>query len=333
MAARHYASLLDLDAWFRARAPAYAAIGYPDDNVVQLLRDGMAGKLTNAQLDALVGHIVERFRASGNHAAQIGDVEWRRIAQDLCVAEFEALSRGVERDEGQFSGTPDHPLLRDHVEPDFHDAVDLLALWDDYVASRQKVGSMATGGKRQRLAVTSLIEILGHQDAARLEKRDLIRWRDECLSRVSASTVSSVYIPTVRSLFRWAVENDRMKSNPASDIKQAKPKIIRTRELGFTDEEALKLLKAQRATRLFWDRAERCWKTSRRRRRSAWSRCCAPSPARVSVRSPSCAMRMFGAMRRQLSSVSARRRDPSRRANIGMSHYIRRCWKLGSWSM
>ena len=34
--------------------------------------------------------------------------EWRQIARALCVAEYEALSRIAERDEGYLTGKPIH---------------------------------------------------------------------------------------------------------------------------------------------------------------------------------------------------------------------------------
>lgn len=64
----------------------------------------MAGKLTGQELFDLIGSRVERFRA----CAPMTD-EWRQIARALCVAEYEALSRIAERDEGYLTGKPPPP--------------------------------------------------------------------------------------------------------------------------------------------------------------------------------------------------------------------------------
>jgi integrase len=47
-------------------------------------------------------------------------------------------------------------------------------------------------------------------------------------------------------LFQWAVDNDKLPENPAVSVKQPKPRKIFNRERGYTDAEALKLLKASR---------------------------------------------------------------------------------------
>ena len=86
-----------------------------DDLLVHRLRDGMAGRLTDAELSELIGARIERFRAAGNLTAEVGSDEWRQIARALCVAEHEALSRVVERD---FTGSPVHPLLANAKDPE-----------------------------------------------------------------------------------------------------------------------------------------------------------------------------------------------------------------------
>lgn len=56
-----------------------------------------------------------------------------------------------------------------------------------------------------------------------------------------------MYLSAVRSLFQWAHDNERLPENPASVVKQDKPKKQRAREAGYSDAEAVAVLKASRS--------------------------------------------------------------------------------------
>ncbi|NVO55106.1 integrase [Rhodobacteraceae bacterium B1Z28] len=241
----HYHQRLAFDDELR-NDPRWSGVGI-DDLLVERLRAAIAGNANDAELGELVGAQVERFRAAGNLDAAVGSTEWREIARALCHAELEALARSAERDEGDFTGTPTAPIivnakpLEKAPEP-----VSLKQLWTDYVQMRQQTGSMRDGGKQLSLAIETLRKFVRHNDAARLTKKDIIAWRDHLLKSLSPRTVSDKYLSTVRSVLNWAVENDRLTENVAAQVKQPKPKKIQSREKGFTDPEATKILKASR---------------------------------------------------------------------------------------
>lgn len=110
--------------------------------------------------------------------------------------------------------------------------------------------SCAPLGPDRRAAVkpvaASLRKFLGHNDARKVTRKNLPDRRDRLLSTLSAKTVSDMYLSAVRSLFQWAHENDRLPENPATSVKQAKPRKQRARAAGYTDAEAIKVLKASR---------------------------------------------------------------------------------------
>jgi len=248
LAASHYAQRLTLDEQLRTD-PRYASVGV-DDLYVQRLRDGMAGKLSDDELMGLMGAQIERFRLKGNLAAQAGSAEWREIARALCVAEFEALSRSVERDEADYSGKPAHPLLVNFALPeDPPEPVNLSKLWSDYLALRLQAGFIKDGGKRQEPVIRSLRRFLKHNDAQRVTKKDLLGWRDHLLNvdKLSAKTINDIYLSTIRSLFAWAHENERLSENVAALVRQPKPRKVQSRERGYTDSEALAVLHAARS--------------------------------------------------------------------------------------
>ena len=248
LAATLYAQRLELDEWLRNDS-RYAAIGV-DDQLVQNLRDGISGKLGDQALMELVGSHIERFRNAGNLSAKRETVEWRQIARALCVAEYEALARVVERDEADFDGKPDHPLLANAVLPEASPSqVSISKLWDDYLTSRTQAGFSKDGGKRQEPVIKNLKAFLKHNDAQRVTKKTLLAWRDHLLAvnNLSAKTVNDIYLSTIRSLFAWAHDNERLAENVAASVKQPKPRRVQNRERGYTDFEALTVLKASRS--------------------------------------------------------------------------------------
>jgi len=249
IAASHYTQRLAFDDQMR-NSPMYpvaSAISI-DDGYVTTLRSGAAGRLSDRELAEVMGARIERFRAAGNLDAAPGSDEWRTIARALCSAELEALARVVERDEGNFTGQPSTPLLVNAKPPeDEPEPVNLRRLHKDYVTARVRAGFMKDGGKRDRPVIENLCEFLGHCDARKVAKKDLLAWRDHLLTKLAAKTVSDIYLSAVRSMFKWAHENEHLPDNPAGTVKQAKPRKVYSRERGYTDKEAVVVLKASRA--------------------------------------------------------------------------------------
>lgn len=145
IAMSHYMQRLAFDDELR-NDPRWPSVGI-DDLLVQRLRAAIAGLADDAELADLVGPQIERFRASGNLDATPGSDEWRVIARALCSAELEALERVAERDEGDFTGTPTAPIIKNAQPPQSATApVSITDLWTDYVQVRQRLGYMKDGG-------------------------------------------------------------------------------------------------------------------------------------------------------------------------------------------
>ena len=106
---------------------------------------------------------------------------------------------------------------------------------------------MKDGGKRGKPVIESLRVHLGHDDASKITKKDLLAWRDKLLETLGAKTVSSIYLSAVRSLLEWAVDDDRLSENPAATVKQPRPKRRRSRDPGYSDKEATAILKTSRS--------------------------------------------------------------------------------------
>lgn len=116
IALRDYQSQITFDSEIRAHDPRYAQIDPDPAYDAHPFRDGFAGKLSDDELEELVGSRIERARLAGNTDAVKGTPEWRALAQALCIASYEAVARRYERNDGDFNGEPSHPMLVEAVK-------------------------------------------------------------------------------------------------------------------------------------------------------------------------------------------------------------------------
>lgn len=153
--------------------------------------------------------------------------------------------RVSERDAGNFDGEIVATLLKDvGIPADELSPVPIKKLFEDYVANRQLIGSQRDAGRRQRPVIQNLIDFVKHQDARKLTSSSIRQWRDELMKTHKPKTVSDIYLSAVRSMLKWAVENEKLDKNVASEVRQEKPKSVYARERGYTDVEALAVLRA-----------------------------------------------------------------------------------------
>ncbi|QRF66397.1 hypothetical protein [Ponticoccus alexandrii] len=82
-----------------------------------------------------------------------------------------------------------------------------------------------------------------HDDVTRVTKADVRAWRDKLLEDRGASTVKRAHLPAISAAFSWAVEEDRLPENPAKGVKQVATKTTVGRPKGFSDAEALAIIK------------------------------------------------------------------------------------------
>lgn len=245
IALSHYNQRLAFDDLLRNDS-RYANTGI-DDLYVYQLRQAVAGRCSDYELQSVIGDQLERFRAAGNIDAVQGSDEWRVIARALCSAELEALARVAERDEGDYTGTPAAPIIKDAAQAEKAPApVSLSGLWADYLDSRMQAGFMRDKGQRHRPVIDNLRKFLKHNDAGRVTKKDVLAWRDHLMKSLSPKTVNDIYLSALKSVLAWAVENDRLPENVAATVRQPKPRKVYGRERGYTDDEAKKVLKASR---------------------------------------------------------------------------------------
>jgi integrase len=244
LAHRLYTIRLGQDEKLRQVDARYASMTMDDLQVLQLKR-GYGGQSTDDELRQLVGDQIDYFRSRGHTDAIFGSKDWRVLAIALCAAEFEAMARTAERDEGDFGGQPSHPLLTS-AEPVIAELprVSLTGLFDDYISSRKLLGKGAESERRWDPVFRDLRKFLRHDDARRLTKKDVLNWRDQLLQTRSPKTVRDVWLTALRTVLNWAVREDRISQNVAADVRQDVQARKRVRERGYTDVEAARLLNA-----------------------------------------------------------------------------------------
>lgn len=196
-----------------------------------------------------VEHEIDAYLDRHGLSAEPGTAEREVLAKQLMRAEIEVLRRTLERDQGDFGGQPSDPIVKPAPPLRKADRVSLSQLWADYLAARMQAGFIRDGGKRQEPVIRNLRDFLGHDDAGRVTRKDVIAWRDHLLGAggLGAKTINDIYLSTVRSIFTWAHENERLPENVAATVRQPKPRKVRSRERGYTDAEALAVLRASRA--------------------------------------------------------------------------------------
>jgi integrase len=263
LAAVHYQERLALDLAYRQAGPSWASIGI-DDVYVRDLRLTLAGRLSNAEIDRLIGDVLDRYRRRGNVVATPGSAEWREIAQVVAGAELEALERSVERDEGADPATQSHPPhlapRKIEMDPTFEpkEHVSLRGLLEDHLRALEREGRGRAGRKAWPRIFDDLVEFLANHrglkgnarrladDAHRLTGVELTIWRDKKLETLASKTVKDVWMAAVKAALGRAVEDHKLEDNPAAKVKvRSAPRTV-IRPKGYTDSEAAAVLRAAR---------------------------------------------------------------------------------------
>jgi integrase len=201
-----------------------------------------SGDAGDYEIQALVGWRVDDIRTSGLRDVVFGSKEWRSLARQFAAVELEVIDRATERDRGDYGGEPRLTILKASAKDDT--PVSLKGLLERYGAELAKSGRGEAAMRRWRPCFVSLVEFIGHDDAKRLGKDDVIRWKGALLETLSAKTIRDCHLAGLKAVLNHAVEDAILSENVAAAAKQRVAKKLKTRERGFTDAEALAILKA-----------------------------------------------------------------------------------------
>lgn len=255
IAVREYHSQIDFDAEIRRHDPNYAQFGVDWDEAASY-RDGYAGKLSDDQLERLVGARLERVRLAGNTDAVKGSEKWRALAQALCVATFEATIREDERNEGDFTGKPTHPLIADvkaiENEPE---PITFDTIVEDEVKrrARGKDGKPlpARTAKKYRDHCTAFAKWRKSKNALTVTAAEGKAWIESLqeAGTLSNRTVKAM-LQNIRTVLNWGRQNDPANffpaGNPLNGIKSPDYTTLPSYLRAFTMDEAKLVLTAAR---------------------------------------------------------------------------------------
>ncbi|SFH23290.1 hypothetical protein SAMN05216459_12123 [Ensifer sp. OV372] len=253
IAVRDYQSQIDFGAELRATDYRYAQFEIDFDHA-RRFRDGFAGKLTDDELEELVGARVERARLAGNTDAVKGTDKWRALAQALCVASYEAVAREDERNEGDFTGKPTHPLLAEaaHIENE-PDPITFDNIIDDEVKRRARGKDAkplpALTIKKYRDHCAAFAKWRKSKNALTVTAAEGKGWIESLqdAGELSNRTVKAM-LQNVRTVMNWGRQNDPADffpaGNPLNGIKAPDYTTLPSYLRAFTMDEAKLVLTA-----------------------------------------------------------------------------------------
>jgi integrase len=226
IAIRDYNSRLAFDTELRNAGPAWASVGI-DDLRVKLLRDGLAGRLNDDTLETLIGNRVERYRLLGNTTAIRGTDEWRQVARALCMSELESLARAAERDEGDFTGKPENPVLLQaeaDLAADEVSATEFNHLtFEAVIKEKERLTAIGLGGRvktastlvKYRNTVHDFEHHRRSKKVATVTLEEGEAWRNAMLEagNLSRKTIKDK-LATIRAILGWGQEQCRGKLFP-----------------------------------------------------------------------------------------------------------------------
>lgn len=216
---------------------------FVSDTLLRVLRRIASGEAMDDEMAAGVGWVIDDYQARGLIGADLDAFEWRRLARMFASVEIEAWRRREERDRGEPDGAPALPILNRPCSDDLDvEPVSIRAMFSDYIAELARSGAGKGAAKRWKPCFDHLIGFLKHDDASRLTRQDVVRWKDDLLETRAPKTIRDVHMAALRAILKWGVNNGRLKENVAN-VAVRVPKKKVDREHGFTDAEALTVLK------------------------------------------------------------------------------------------
>jgi integrase len=127
--------------------------------------------------------------------------------------------------------------------------VDAGEMFDRYA---NEAGLIPKTRRSWKARVLALMAFVGHDDLGRLTTKDVLRWKDDLVKRqkddgtpaFDAKTIRNGYLAAVKATLNYAVQQTELPSNVARGVSVRVKKKKKQRENGFTEEEALAILRA-----------------------------------------------------------------------------------------
>jgi len=195
--------------------------------------------------------------AAASHAADMGFLldpnseafpAYVRMLHDAQIEAWRATLKRLEGEEVPTPAEPEPPAAPAKAVKKRAAEVLLVPTFEAYAEAQ----GVSDGVRREWLKyIQYLIGFVGHDDAQRLTRGDVVAWRDHLLetpTRTGAArkpvTVRDKYITALRCTLAWAKEEKRLEENVAADVRVRIPKEAKVRDKDFTIDEAKAILEA-----------------------------------------------------------------------------------------
>lgn len=209
-------------------------------------------------MEARFGPMVDTFLA---RRALFVDADSRSKLIEQFFKAGQEMAEGLrKKSDGDYS--PDTAIQRfptwDQASPDSptarRDAVSITGLLEGWWAEVRANKSPKTYEAFEK-AVRYLVAFLGHDDATRVTKRDIVNFKDHRLQQtnprtgkpLSANTVRDGDLAGLKVVFDWAVANLKLPENPATGVTIRHTTKARVRTKSFSTDEQTAILSAAAA--------------------------------------------------------------------------------------
>lgn len=223
------------------------AVGWEDELDHLRVHDVEASyeRAVSADLDDLLAY--ETLQVDAETRAELAkELFWGKVKRT------QTLLRRSRGDYGPDDNLTKFPEWKPKGDTEQRPALTLTEMIDGWATE----GGALERTKYQWTRILKSLEVLvGHDDAAKISREDIIKWKDVMIAQgLEASTVKNK-LTVASTLFKWAKENERLKANPAERIRlYAKKDRTKKRQPYSTKEAKLILESAREETR-----AERRW--------------------------------------------------------------------------
>ena len=228
------------------------------EDLKSFLREAMASRRLGSDGPTLdVVWMAEALCERNRWAVEEGSDPWWKLIDLVTRAQIEATERQLQGLEGRPQQTSDEMFSAEHFIADAQmreqskvaEPLSLLGLFEEYVAERKPAPATVKGFGRQ---VRRFVAFLQHDDARKVSKQDVDRWKRELLARggkdgspLNPKTVRETYLPAIRVALQRGVDGGGLAENVARGVGVlGKNKTARLRSRGLTDDEAMQILRA-----------------------------------------------------------------------------------------
>jgi integrase len=190
-----------------------------------------------------------------------------RLLEDLALAlrdAFRVLRRNAE---GDYSADPAAARFPQYVPSRINGGgagvvaarsqtgTSLKGLVESWWVEASSTGRKPSTRESYTNTMTAFVAFLGHDDAGRVTRDDVVGFKDHRLAsvnprngkRVSAKTVKDSDLAGLKTIFGWAVTNGKMDLNPAEGVTIKLGRSQKLRSKAFSDSEAEAVLKASQS--------------------------------------------------------------------------------------